>query len=214
MSSRLSYAIAGLVAALLAGPVTAATFSETDLGDFANFADETLFLDLGLNSVSGSIDCVRNNDFGGVSGVSACSGQNGGAATDDSDAFFIDIPDLTEVTALTLTVTNFASSAGGTNLIYIPAGAQGVFSPVASGFGNTTDEVVPLSNGAPGDGTDFRISVPSAVAQSVSTSTSFDWTLNFTVASVFSPAVVPLPAGFPLLALALGGLAFLRRRTG
>ena len=213
MFSRLSYAIAGLVAALLAGPLTAATFSETDLGDFADFADETLFFDLGLNSVSGSIDCVRNNDFGFASGVSACTGQNGGAPTDWSDAFFIDIPDLTEVTALTLTVTNFASSAGGTRLIYVPAGAQGAFSPVASGFENTTDEAVPLTNGAPGDGTDFQIAVLEAVGQSVGTSTSFDWTLNFTVEAVSSPAVVPLPAGFPLLAMALGGLAVLRRRT-
>lgn len=145
-------------------------------------------LDGGTNVISdtASADC-----FAGVSGPFVCTPNN------DSQ-FTLALPTGGEWVSLTLT----AMSPG-----QLTFDADG---PDDSFFVILNDGLVPFSFNVPFSSTEYLFSVTNSLSQ---TNTPQVLTTSFTLEAVVSIAAVPLPAGLPLLATGLLGLALLRRRA-
>lgn len=192
MKETLLAAVAALGLTFIASTAQAATITETT--DFSNSsASPTALgtLDLGLNSVSGSLslDCVLTGSCFGVIG-------------DTQDSFLVDIAAGTQLTDVTLNLLNDLPSTD----------VFSANSPLLGDIASISDAGAfsLLSAGSETGAVRFDVS---AVFSPSTSFTQASYRLDLTVAAIPGmPAAVPLPAGLPLLLAGLGGFAFLRKR--
>jgi len=190
MKEALLAAVAALGLTFVASTVQAVTISETtDFSDSTGSPTALGTLDLGLNSISGTVNqfCDR------VTG--SCSIVLG----DDTDAFSVDIAPGTHLTDVVLNVLRIQGgdlNVDGSlfDLAFPPSAGTFNLLSADSATGTAVFDVFFQHDGR-------------------STFADARYRFDLTVAALpGSPSAVPLPAGLPLFLAGLGGFAFLRKR--
>jgi len=194
-----------VAAALSVGTASAATLTineSTDFGDRSSIATSVGTLAAGANSILGKIGASC-----GLSESGSCLEYSG----DKVDWVSFAIPEGYAASAANLTISNLVRP--DSFIMFFIAVGQGSFGSLFINAAGTFD--VLETKGATGAQRFGVELVLSNVSDSRASLVSFDWRLDLTVSQIVTappPAVIPLPAGLPLLLTALGGLAFLRRR--
>ncbi|MEO0566884.1 MAG: VPLPA-CTERM sorting domain-containing protein [Pseudomonadota bacterium] len=183
-------------------------------GEFDEAIMDVFDLSLGTNTISGSLNCLRDQP---ASSPSRCSSGLGTDTlnADFSDPFAVIANDL-QVTSISFEVTGFESTLPNdpgffysTDIFSSLSPDPNVFEIISGnlpGVGSTGNVLPPIQIPAQFDGFLFDVGALSDAASTTPTQTSINWTVTI------ETAAVPLPAGFPLLAAGLGALMFLRRK--
>lgn len=187
-----------LVAAIVCAS-TAQAVTVTESTDFKGVgARPTMIgtLDVGVNSVSGSIDGICY-----AMGHSTCNFF----LADDGDLFTFDIAAGTQLTAASLTISGLSTTGSATPSIVVNTIGD------LTSLGNSPNGTFDLLAGAPVTGTQVIKLFPE-LSKGYRFFDIFkaNWSVALTVEAI--PSAVPLPAGLPLLLAGIGGLAALRRR--
>lgn len=182
-------------------------------GDFDAIPRDIFSLSLGTNTISGTVTCLRDQLFTSDLICSSALGTDSLNA-DPFDIFGV-LTNGLQVTSISFEVTSFEStdpndpgffySVDATDspmFLFAAEFADGILPSVGS-----TGNVVPPGP-FPGTiaGFSFDVGTQSGAGLLTPTQTSIDWTVTI------ETAVIPLPAGLPLLASVLGTLMFLRRK--
>lgn len=217
-SSARGACVAALLSLSMATQAMGLSVSEDDrpgltgVGDFGFSSDpyDVGFLHAGTNEVFGTIECDRNDLL--FAGVFECKDT----PNDFTDWFGFSLGSAQTLTSLTITATDlvgypvsyFAGSArlreASTSVLLASTGLTLPVAPSSATF------TLPLPGGSLGPGSYlFGVETSNVAAPGEVQDVHFDYKVTL---EVEGPAPIPLPAGLPLLAAALGGIALLRRR--
>lgn len=222
-SSARGACVAALLSLSMATQAIGLSVSEDDrpgltgVGDFGSSTDpyDLGFLQAGTNRVFGTINCDRNDfafSFGGTDLFECADAPN-----DAIDWFGFSLGSGQTLTSLTITATDRVNlpvsySAGWVSLFDASfAGGElaGAGLTLPGALASATF-VLSLPDGSLDPGS-YLFAVQTSFQRTPSEAQDVHFDYKVTL-DVEGPAPIPLPAGLPLLAAALGGIALLRRR--
>ena len=201
--TRASLALAGFLVTAAALPLQAATINEADFGDFgADTAGQQVFeLQEGLTTISGSLAGSCSVGFLDPNTL-GCLSFSG----DFSDRFAVSVSEQ-------LSLDGIEFSFAGANSIGDPAvfAVPGIPSGFSQTFGGFIGPIpLPISGQSLDLGLTWTDLTGSDLVEGFADAQA-SYSFSFLVSAI-PISDVPLPAGFPLLALGLMGLHALRRR--